>query len=516
MVPPAWKHPVKKDIVIGIDSSTSATKATAWTRVGELVAEGRTAIPMSNPATARFEQDPHDWWGSTVGALKILLDQIAPERVAAVAISNQRETFGVFDAAGSPIYPGMVWLDSRAMIETSALAAQVGGERMHGICGKPVDVIVPINRMVWLREHEPEVYARIAHYADVHCYLTYKLTGQWATSRASADPSGMLDMQSGEWSEELLSAARIPPSIMPRLAAPGEVMGFVSAAAARETGLAVGTPVVAGGGDGQCAAAGAGAVEPEVAYINLGTAIVAGVYSATYRHDMAFRTETAIADGGFIFETVLKSGAFLIDWFVREMAGVSDDDRASFLAKLESEAAAVPIGADGIVVLPFWQGSMTPHWDAQARGVIAGLSGSTKRGHVYRALLEGLALDQAFALDRAQAAVGVNLHHLVAIGGGAASKLLLQILADAINVPVHKADIPEASALGAAICAAKGAGWYADLQAATDGMRQKNISVIHPIPKNVERYRLLRDIYDDLWPAIQDWNKQIWSFANEN
>ncbi|MGQ0564678.1 MAG: xylulokinase [Gemmobacter sp.] len=503
------------DLVIGLDSSTTATKATAWDRDGRLVATGRAPVPMQTPHPGWFEQDPEDWWGSTKAALRQLTAQVDPTRIAALAISNQRETFGLFAADGTPVRPGTVWLDERATAQSDALAAAFGADRLRAISGKPADVILPINRMIWLQEHEPDAFAAARHYADVHCYLTFRLAGHWTTSRASADPSGMLDVQQGVWSGALLQAAGVPAHLMPALASPGEVIGRVTPRAAAETGLAAGTQIVAGGGDGQCAATGAGAVEPSVAYMNLGTAAVSGVYSAAYGHDQAFRTETAVADGGYIFETVLRAGTFLIDWFAREFADAATGDLAACLARLESEAAGSPIGAGGVIVLPFWQGSMTPHWDARARGIIAGLSGSSRRGDVYRALLEGIALDQAYALVRATGAFGGHIARIVAIGGGAASDLFCRIIADATGVPVARARVAEASALGAAMCAARGAAWYPTLRAAAQGMSQRDLSVIQPDPAGVARYRNLRAIYDDLWPTLSQWNARLWSFAHE-
>ena len=500
---------MQQDLVIGIDSSTSATKATAWTRDGTLVAEGRESIPMTNPAPRRFEQNPEDWWGSTVAALRAVVAQVDPARIAGVSISNQRETFGVFRENGTPIRPAIVWLDERAIEETDALAQKVGAEKLHGICGKPVDVIVPINSMIWLQKHEPARFETVDRYSDVHGYLCKRLTGGWVTSTASADPSGMLDLKSLEWSGELLSAANLAPSIMPDLVRPGTPIGAITHGAAEATGLLTGTLLIAGGGDGQCAATGAGATEPGVAYMNFGTALVAGVYSPAYGHDLAFRTESAVADGGYIFETVLKSGTFLIDWFQRELTG------GARLPDLEAEAMQSPIGSGGIALLPFWQGSMTPHWDAKARGVIAGISGSSKRGDIYRALLEGLALDQAYALEKAVHSSGAKIERIVAIGGGASSSLLLQIIADVTGTPVCRTQVAEASALGAAACAARGAGWFPNIKEASRAMTSDVLSEIQPIPANAERYADLRVIYDDLWPALSEWNSRMWSFANK-
>ena len=499
---------IEQDLVIGIDSSTTATKATVWSRDGLLVAGGRAPIPMANPNPGTFEQNPEDWWASTVSALRQVLAEIDPALIAAVSISNQRETFGVFRADATPVRPAIVWLDDRGLEEADDFARLVGAEKLHRICGKPVDVLVPINRMIWLSRHEPQNFAAIDRYSDVHGYLSKRLTGAWVTSTASADPSGMLDLETLEWSEELLNAAGVARRIMPMLAQPGMPIGQVSAEAAEATGLAPGTVLVAGGGDGQCAATGAGATELGVAYMNLGTAIVAGVYSPTYGYDRAFRTETAVSDSGYIFETVLKSGTFLIDWFQRELGGGRE------LSALEEEAMASSIGAGGIALLPFWQGSMTPHWDPKARGVIAGISGSSKRGDMYRAVLEGLALDQAYALEKAIDVTNARISRIITIGGGAASPLLLQIIADATNTPVCRAEVTEASGLGAAICAAKGAGWFPTLGDAAWAMTQDSLSETKPIAENVARYGELRAVYDDLWPALSRWNARMWSFVN--
>ena len=499
---------MEQDLVIGIDSSTSATKATAWQKDGHLVAEGRQAIPISNPQPGTFEQNPQDWWGSTVSALRQVLAQVDLARIAAISISNQRETFGVFREDGSAVRPAIVWLDERGFDETEDFADRIGGEILRGICGKPVDPILPIMRMMWLAKNEAKTFEKIEFFSDVHGYLSKHLTGQWVTSTASADPSGMLDVEALDWSDFLLEAAGLSRTIMPDLARPGTSIGKVTDEAAAETGLRAGTPLIAGGGDGQCAATGAGATEPGVAYMNLGTAIVSGVFSKTYGHAQAFRTESAVSDGGYIFETVLKSGTFLIDWFQRELGGETN------LSALEAEASTSPIGAGGIALLPFWQGSMTPHWDAKARGVIAGISGSSKRGDIYRALLEGLALDQAYALEKATQATNARIDKIIAIGGGTASPLLLQIIADATNTPVCRADVAEASALGAAICAAKGAGWFPTVSTAAKAMVQTDLKEVPPQPNNVARYADLRKIYDDLWPALASWNSRLWDFVN--
>jgi xylulokinase len=501
------------DLVIGIDSSTSATKAIAWDREGRSVAEGRAAIALFNPQPGYFEQDPRAWWTSTAEALKIVTQAVDPSRVAAVGISNQRETFGLFREDGTPLRPGTVWLDDRARGQERRFGASFGDERVHRISGKPRDVIPCLYRMIWMRENEPEIFARTERISEVHGYLAFNLTGDWVTSTASADPMGILDMQAFDWSDEILNAAGIPRETMLRLVRPGDLLGEVAPGPAAETGLKPGTPVIAGGGDGQCAGTGAGVLVPGRAYVNLGTAVVSGSYGRDYVHDRAFRTEIAIADKGYIFETCLRAGTFLIDWLAREMLQVDPARQRDLLRTLEAEAAESPVGSGGIVVLPYWQGCMTPHWDSAARGVMAGLSGSTKRGDLYRALLEGIALEQAATTNRAAAATGRTVDHYVAIGGGASSDLWAQILADASGRPVKRSTTVEASSLGAAMAAAKGAGWFAGLDEASQAMAAVPVRSFEPDPARSARYAELLAIQRDLWPTLASWNARLAAFV---
>ena len=351
------------DLVIGIDSSTSATKAIAWDRSGHAIAEGRKGICLANPQPGYFEQNPDEWWDSAAAALRDITGQVDPARIAAVAVSNQRETIGAFAEDGTAIRPAMTWLDERARRQVTRFGKSFGAERVHAISGKPLDVLPCLYRIIWMAEHEPEMFARTARFSEVHGYLTHCFTGQWRTSTASADPSGMLDMTSHTWSADILAAAGIAVEKLPLLTRPGTRMGEITPAAAVSTGLLAGTPVIAGGGDGQCAGTGAGITSPGSAYINLGTAVVSGSYGRDYAHDRTFRTETAVCDDGYIYELCIRTGTFLIDWMMREMFGVDPTAQRRILSELETEAALCPIGAGGVVVLPYWLGCMNPYWD---------------------------------------------------------------------------------------------------------------------------------------------------------
>jgi xylulokinase len=502
-----------KDLVVGLDSSTSGTKAIAWTRTGDPVAEGRTPLPLSNPRTGWFEQEARDWWDSACRSLRELTSRIAPDRIAGLAISNQRETFAVFDREGAALRPGMLWLDDRARANVPGFGETFGAERIHAISGKPLDVNPCLYRLLWMREHEPAIFDEMDVIADVHGYLAFRLTGRWVTSIASADPMGMLDMVERRWSDDILAAAGVRLEKMLELEPPGGLLGSVSASAATATGMPEGVPIFAGGGDGQCAGTGAGALRPGRAFLNLGTAVVSGTFTEDYTYHRAYRTETAIADAGYILETVVRSGTFLIDWLLLEIFGFDKSDRAAQLAALEREAARRPIGASGIMVAPYWQGAMTPHWDNAARGVICGLSGSTRKSDLFRGVLEGIAMEMANCVDVAAAASKRDIDHYVAIGGGASSNLWVRILTDVLGKPVMRSSTLEASSLGAAMAAAKGVGWYASFAEAAASMVREPEEGFSPHPPNVEIYRGLRQLHGELWPKISEWNQRLADFS---
>ena len=503
---------MRGDLVIGIDSSTTATKAIAFDRKGRSVAEGRAPIPLSNPHPGWFEQEVSDWTGALTKALKQLSKKVDMTRVAGLAISNQRESFAQFDAKGKALRPGTLWLDERAQQEVKDIVAEVGAEAVHNISGKPADVTPCLYRCRWLSTHMPKVWNRTAKTAEVHGVLTHFLTGTWATSTASADPMGLLDVGAYDWSDVLLKAARLRRDQLPKLHRPGEVMGEVTAEAAKLTGLKAGTPVIAGGGDGQCAGTGANTFLEGRAYVNLGTAAVSGSYGRHYAAHRAFRTMMAVGEEGFSFETAIRTGTFLVNWMVERLFNVNPGKDPAIFKALETEAAASPIGAHGLVLVPYWSGVMTPYWDSAARGVIAGLSGNHSRGDVYRALLEGVALEQAMMTNQVADAT-TPITHFAAVGGGSRSDLWCQILADAANREVKRLETAEASALGAAMAAAKGAGWYNSVPQASAAMSGKPSKTFRPRKKESARYQELLGIYAELWPKLSDWNQKLVDFS---
>ncbi|WP_299615001.1 FGGY-family carbohydrate kinase [Pelagibius sp.] len=502
-----------RDLVVGIDSSTQSTKAIAWTREGRAEAEGRAPLSLSNPKLFHFEQEPEDWWRACVTALKELFSQVDAGRVAALAISNQRETVAFLDDTGRSIRPAIVWLDERARQEVEDLSAELGAETIHRITGRYPDITPCVYSYLWMKRHEAESFARTACFADVQTFLVHRLCGQLKTGWISADPMGLFDLQRKQWSEEILAALGLDVAQMPRVYPPGDCLGEVSGEAAAATGLRAGTPIFAAGGDGQLAGLGTNCTASDRAYINLGTAVVSGVWLPVYAYDRAWRTEIAAQGEGYILENCLRSGAFLINWFVDQFTPGGREDPAIFKC-LEEAANAVPRGSEGLMALPYWSGVMDPHWDSAARGCLIGFGGGHGPAHVYRALIEGMTLDQVMRGELLERNAGLEIKEYLAIGGGAASPLWRQMLADASGKAVLISDTVEASALGAGMIAAHGAGWYGSIVEAAEAMAGATTAV-QPDPATWEDYRELLEIYRGLYDATAATSRKLVAFASK-
>jgi sugar (pentulose or hexulose) kinase len=502
---------VTADLVLGVDSSTTACKVIAWDREGRAVAEGRAPIGLDNPAPDGWEQDSASWWQALCRACQAVAAAVDPGRFAALCITHQRETFVFADATGKALAPALVWMDARATAEVAEAVAELGAERLHRLSGKPPCVTPSLYKAMWQRRARPEL-ERASCLLDVHAALVWRLTGRRATSWAAADPTGLVDMQTRGWSQPLLDLLGLAAEDMPELVAPGEVIAGLDDAAASATGLPAGLPVVAGAGDGQCAGLGAGIVAPGRAYLNLGTAIVSGVLSEHYATDGAFRTLFDATGQRYFLETDLQGGTFTITWLVDRWLRRHDVSRSfdEVLAELDERAAALPVGADGLVVLPYWNGVMNPFWDDRASGVVIGWRGSHEPAHLFRAILEGIALEQRLHTAGVEAA-GVAVDAFVVMGGGSKSAMWCQIVADVLGRPVERAGSTEATALGAGILAAVGCGLHADVDTAVAAMTHVGRRFL-PGPDRAAYARLYDEVYAGLYESVAPKLRALWRF----
>lgn len=463
----SWEMELTDRLIIGLDSSTQSTKAIAWSRAGELVAEGRAEIPMGMPQAGYYEQDPVDWWAAACTALKSLFEQVDPARVDAIAISNQRETIGFFDRDLNPVRPAIVWLDTRSIAEIDQLSETLGADNLHRICGKPNDITPSHSSILWVTKNQPDVVKNLASVLDVATFLGGRLTGHQKVSWASADPSGVLDIEGHRWSDEILSALHLDASYFAEPVAPGTFIGAVTHLAAQQTGLRPGTKVFAGAGDGQCAGLGVNAAKEGRIYLNLGTAIITGLWSETTNISKSWRTMTSPTGEGYFLEGVMRAGTYFLDWMVENYI-TENSDTATHL-HYQNESEQLPVGSEGLMVCPYLSGCMNPFWDSNAGAAIFGITPSHGHAHLYRASMEALTGEIARTIIDMQSK-GLQADQIVAVGGGANSELWRKMLVDATGIPLMVSKSLEASSLGAAMIGAVGVGWFDGFEEAAQAM----------------------------------------------
>lgn len=480
----------------------TSTKAIAFDKNGDVVAQAIEAIPLFSPKPNYYEQDPTDWWRSTQKALKEITRRVDPKRIAALAVSNQRETFVPLRKDGKSIRPAIVWLDERCKDEVESFSQKIGKNKIHRITGKPADYAPVVYRLAWMKKNEPKLFKKIAMICDVHTYLVWKLTGSFKTSWASADPVGLFDLKNKKWSSLIFNALDLKEDQLPRVYRPGSILGKLTSDALKSTGLSADAFIVAGGGDGQAAGLGSNVLTSERAYLNLGTAVVAGVYGSQYKTSNSFRTMSSCSESGYYYECSLRAGTFAIDWLIRKVFKIDPLKQSDIYKELEREAQHVSVGSDGLFHLPYLCGVMNPYWDVNARGAFIGLSSSHHRGHMYRSILEGIAFEQMFAINSVEKTIGTKVNDFIVIGGGAASGLWCHILADVIGKNVCIPENTEASALGAAIAASVGAGWFRTFQEAALVMTGTK-KIIKPDKQNHKRYERLFTFYKKIYPTLK-------------
>lgn len=487
-------------LVLGVDSSTTGCKVIAWNAEGEPVAEGRAAIPLLTPEPGAYEQDGEDIWLALLDAGRRAVQDLGPraDLVESIAITHQRETCLLTDAHGTPLAPALVWMDARCTLDVANAARDLGIDFLHMTTGKVPCTTPSFYKMLGLLRRRPELRELRPYFLDVHGFLARRLVGDFVTSLASADPTGMVAMQQRAYSPELLGYLGVTEAQMARLVEPGQVIGGLRPDVAAALGLRAGLPVVAGAGDGQAAGLGAG-VSGSSAYLNLGTAVVCGRLSSRYLIDRGYRTLYGAAPGTFFLEGDLKAGTFLVNWLVGTLLGASPDEQAARIQRLDADAARLPPGSDGLLLLPYWCGVMNPHWDDDATGAILGLRGEHGPAHLFRAIIEGLALETRLHLEKLEQAGAID--ELVVMGGGARSDLFCQVVADVTARRVVRSASGEATCLGAGILAATAAKLYPSLDDATRAMTRRS-DVFSPGPAGAFYDELYRQAYRPLYPAL--------------
>lgn len=461
--------------LLGIDVGTSSAKTVLIDETGNVVFTVAPEYPFQTPRPLWAESNPEDWWKATVEAIQTVLAQsgVDAASIVGLGLTGQMHGLVMLDAAGKVLRPCIMWNDQRTAEECAELTAKVGAKEVIQLTGNPVLPGFTAPKVLWVRKHEPEVYARTAKILLPKDYIRYRLSGEFFTDVSDASGMALLDVARRRWSNAMLAACEIPRSWLAEVTESPVASTRLSAEAARLTGLTEGLPIIAGGGDQAAQAVGCGIVREGVISATLGTSGVVFAHSDAYRVEPEGRLHAfchAVPDRWHLMGVML-SAAGSFQWYKNtlgvEEAALEKSTGENAYDLLTRAAAGVSAGSEGLLFLPYLSGERTPHPDPMARGVFFGLSLRHQKAHLTRAVLEGVSYGLRDSLELMRA-LGISSSRIVASGGGARSGLWRQMLADVFDTPLVTVNATEGAAYGAALLAGVGAGVYPTVEAACD------------------------------------------------
>jgi xylulokinase len=491
--------------VIGIDVGTGGTRAVLVDEKGEVLASATGEHEQfASPRNGWAEQDPHDWWKACKQALTKLIKEnnVSAAEIAAVGLTGQMHGAVLLDEKDEVLRPALIWCDQRTQEECDELNETIGAKRLVELTSNPALTNFTLTKLMWVRKHEPEIWKRFRSFLLPKDYIRMRMTGVRATDVSDASGTLLLDVAHRCWSQEMVKATHLDASCLPQLFESPEITGKITASAALETGLAEGTPVVAGAGDQAAGAIGMGIVKAGDVSATIGTSGV--VFAATDQPflDPRGRLHTfchAIPNRWHVMG-VTQAAGLSFRWF-RDNFGALPGSTGDPYDSLTKEAAAIPAGADGVLWAPYLMGERTPHLDSEVRGALIGLAASHGRGHIIRAILEGVTFSLKDSLT-IFAEIGVPVNDIRLGGGGAISPLWRQIQADVYGQPVSKLAAEQGGAHGAAILAGVGAGLWPSVDAACSSFVHVALSV-KPDAASSATLQKQYAVYRAIYPALK-------------
>lgn len=502
--------------LLGIDLGTTGIKAALFAADDGLVlASAFVEYPLYHPQPGWAEQNPADWWQATITAIRSCLQAgaergVSPRDVRGIGLSGQMHGVVLLDKAFQVLRPCIIWADQRSDEQCKWMTERVGQARLIEYVSNPALPGFSAPKALWVRDHEPEIFAQARLLLLPKDYIRYRLTGVAAMEISDAAGTCLLDVKKGEWSREVLAAIGFDPGLLPPVVPAEKVAGTITPEVAELTGLQPETPVAGGGADNACGAVGNGVVLPGLALVSIGTSGVVLTHAATPSVDTSspvprVHTFNHAVPGAWYLMGVTQSAGLSLRW-VRDNLGLperalerwTDLDAYELLAR---EAANVPAGSAGLFFLPYLQGERTPHLDAYARGGWIGLSAIHDRRHLIRSVLEGVAfsLRDCFSIIREQ---GLQIEQVRATGGGAKSPIWRQIIADVLGVELVTTNAQEGPAFGAALLAGVAGGVYDSVQQACE-LTVHAVERTTPHPDRVAVYTKAYETYRALYPALK-------------
>lgn len=489
---------------IAHDLGTSGNKAVLYSEHGQLVKSVVKTYPLHVSGGGSWaEQSADDWFKAVADSTKELLDGIDPSEIAAVSFSGQMMGCLCVDQSGAPLRNAIIWADQRSVDQEEQVRSRISMERFYQLAGHRISCSWGAFKFLWIKQNQPEIYAKTYLTLNAKDYILYKLTGTFATEYSDASSLCLMDINRFEWSDELFDAFGLDRGKVPPLYRSTDIIGTVTAQAARLTGLKEGTPVVAGGGDGSCAAVGTGCVKPGVANLCLGTSSWISITSDRLadKENMSISNFAHIVPRRLMPTGTMQTGGGALSWAVNKFYGNTDGDSGDDIYKrIEKEVAQTEPGAKGLIFLPYLIGERSPRWNPRARGAFVGLTLEHGRAEMVRAVMESVAMNLDIVLNALEQTAPVN--ELTVIGGGARNKLWLQMFADAFNRPLVVPNVlEEATSMGAAITAGVGVGLFPNFDV-IERFLTPQYKVL-PNPENVERFNSIKPKFEQCYQSLR-------------
>jgi xylulokinase len=485
---------------LGLDVSTTATKALLIDSDGKVIATASTEYPFETPRPLWSEQDPGLWWCAAQKSIRAVLNQssIDPSHVQGVGLTGQMHGLVLLDETGAVLRPAILWNDQRTQAQCDEIHARIGKERFLGLSGNLALTGFTAPKILWVAENEPEIYHKVRYVLLPKDFVRYKLTGTMAMDKADGAGTVLMDLKTRQWSPEILSGLDIPENWMPELYEGPEITGTVTHEASLATGLKPGTPVVAGGGDQAAQAVGVGAVREGIVALTLGTSgvVFAATGSPYIEPEGRLHAFCHSAPGKWHLMGVMLSAAGSLRWYRDTIAPTMDYDQ------LLEPAAKIAPGSDGLVFLPYLTGERTPHPDPLARAAFVGLTVRHNMPHLTRAVLEGVAFGLRDSFELMKNTGLSSIDQVRISGGGAKSLLWQQILSDVFDSELVTVNTTEGAAFGAALLAGVGAGHWQTVDAACDATIRVT-GRVSPNAQNTRRYEDVYRTYRGLYPALK-------------
>jgi len=497
------------EYLLGVDLGTPGTKTVLFDVNGQAIASETVEYPLHQPQNGWAEQAPEDWWDAARNTIRSVIEQSGVDAadIKGLGISGQMHGLVLLDADGNVLREAILWCDGRTQEECDEITNTIGRERLIQITANPALTGFTAGKILWVRKHEPELWAKVRHILLPKDYVRFKLTGEYASEMSDASGTNLLDVPNRCWSKEILDALNIDDNLMPRLTESSDVAGYITSEAAQVTGLIPGTPVAGGAGDNAAAAVGTGVVVEGKAFTTIGTSGVVFAHSDKVQNDPQGRVHTfcAAVPGAYTVMSCTLAAGLSLKWYrdtfcQAEIDAAKEMDTDPYIL-MNQQAEKSPIGANRLIFLPYLMGERSPLLDSNARGAFIGLSAIHTRKDLLRAVMEGVTYSQRQNLDVLRQ-MHVAPETMLACGGGAKSPFWRKMMADVFNMPVKTVKNTEGPALGAAILAGVAAGIYKDIPTACAQVIREN-EPLTPGTAEHNAYERVYSVYESLYPALK-------------